>query len=243
MAESVAELKAQLAEYEEQLEQVTLLLREDPDNSEVKEMEEQLTELIALTKDMLRDALGGAQAQPELPVQPEAAAEFGELVRAHLQAAQTGASAEDGGEAAATGAAAEEVYVGVPAPQRVKAAAKTIEEHRALPKEPPKKLQILDTDDEATRAKKKKLLKQFKGRQRAAEKAEEASEMQNSWLSFKNGKGKKRKLGSMTNPKKDSIFKVPEGLGGRVGVVGSGKGMTDFAQPPQKFSRNDDPTE
>lgn len=35
-------------------------------------------------------------------------------------------------------------------------------------------------------------------------------------------------LGFFTGRKKDSIFKSPEEVSGKVGVVGSGQGMTDF---------------
>jgi survival-of-motor-neuron-related-splicing factor 30 len=40
--------------------------------------------------------------------------------------------------------------------------------------------------------------------------------------------------------KKESIFKVPEGLDARVGVVGSGKGMTENAKRGRhEFSADD----
>ncbi|KDD71207.1 hypothetical protein H632_c5560p0 [Helicosporidium sp. ATCC 50920] len=46
------------------------------------------------------------------------------------------------------------------------------------------------------------------------------------WKTFAAGKGSKKRTGFMTGHKKESIFKVPEG--GKVGVVGSGQGMTDY---------------
>jgi survival of motor neuron-related-splicing factor 30 len=51
-------------------------------------------------------------------------------------------------------------------------------------------------------------------------------EKQSSWQSFLKGKGTKKKAGFFTGHKKDSMFSVNEG--GKVGVVGSGKGMTDY---------------
>lgn len=40
---------------------------------------------------------------------------------------------------------------------------------------------------------------------------------------------------SHAGTRKESIFKVPEGVNAKVGVVGSGKGMTDY----QKRKRNE----
>lgn len=39
----------------------------------------------------------------------------------------------------------------------------------------------------------------------------------------------------MTSLKKESMFRVPEGVKAKVGVVGSGQGMTDY----QKRKRHD----
>jgi survival-of-motor-neuron-related-splicing factor 30 len=47
--------------------------------------------------------------------------------------------------------------------------------------------------------------------------------------------GSKKKAGFMTGYKKESMFKVPEGQKAKVGVVGSGQGMTDY----QKRKRHD----
>lgn len=199
-------------------------------------------------------------------------------------------------------------------------------------KQIPKKLLINEDDDEATKARKKKLLKQFKGKQRAvrchrvlnstphsvaavhvclaaadasitdpcalvlgemraadstlracrahyvlveyyasvlcntfalfssaqAELEAEAQQRAQSWQNFKKGKGAKKQArgphakplgsqidrptavsvallmlslcsgllqaGCFTNMKKESMFKVPDELGGKVGVIGSGKG-------------------
>ncbi len=47
------------------------------------------------------------------------------------------------------------------------------------------------------------------------------------WKSFVGGKGaKKKKAGFMTGRKKGSMFSVEGGSDAKVGVVGSGKGMT-----------------
>jgi survival-of-motor-neuron-related-splicing factor 30 len=132
-----------------------------------------------------------------------------------LPPASLRASARSGG--------AEEVYVGVPAPKRLKV------DERLPGRDAPKKLEVKDDDDERTRERKKKLLKSFKSKQRLAEADAEQTERAASWQAFRTGKGAaKAKPGFLTSTKKESIFKVPEG--GRVGVIGSGQGLTPAAE-------------
>ncbi len=113
--------------------------------------------------------------------------------------------------------AADEVYVGVPPPKRLK-----VDEN--VPKEIPKKLEIKDTDDERTRERKKKLVKALKSKQRLKEADEQQTERAQSWQAFRAGKAAKHKTGFLTKVNKPSMFAVPEG--GRVGVIGSGKAPT-----------------
>ncbi|GJP52713.1 hypothetical protein CLOM_g11803 [Closterium sp. NIES-68] len=68
--QSVDELRENLTTYKEQLEQVSELLIEDPDNDEYKEMASGLKEVIELTEDLLSAAQ--QQSQEEQP--PDAAA-------------------------------------------------------------------------------------------------------------------------------------------------------------------------
>jgi survival of motor neuron-related-splicing factor 30 len=58
----------------------------------------------------------------------------------------------------------------------------------------------------------------------------------NDWKAFMSGKGTKKKAGYMTGKKKESMFAVPDNLTGKVGVIGSGRGMTDA---PTKRTRLD----
>jgi len=128
---------------------------------------------------------------------------------------------------AAAAAAAREVYKGVPAPKRVRVDG---DADRFVRKELPKKLMIMYGDDEATRERKRRQIKAFKGKQRMAEMDAEQNAKKNSWQSFQAKAGGKKRTGFMTGKvgKKDSMFRVPEG--GRVGVVGSGQGVTDYSQ-------------
>ena len=111
---------------------------------------------------------------------------------------------------------ADAVYVGVPAPKRLR-----VDESFRLA-EIPKKLEILPTDDERTKEKKRTLVKTLKSKQRLAEAEAQQTERAQSWQAFRSGKAAKHKTGFLTNVKKaGSMWGVEEG--GRVGVTGSGK--------------------
>lgn len=94
--------------------------------------------------------------------------------------------------------------------------------------EMPKWLEIKETDDVKTMSKKRKLQKSFKSKARFAKMDLEQKQKADSWRAFVGGKASKKKAGFMTSLKRESMFKVPEG--GKVGVIGSGKGVTEYAK-------------
>jgi len=90
-------------------------------------------------------------------------------------------------------------------------------------------------DDERTRVKKSKILKSLKKKERFSKLDKQQSDKKSNWQTFLKGKGSKKKKGFITGRKKESIFKTSDG--GKVGVTGSGKGVTDFQQRKKhKFS-------
>ncbi|CAI5989614.1 unnamed protein product [Closterium sp. NIES-64] len=100
-------------------------------------------------------------------------------------------------------------------------------------KEIPLKLRIKPEDSEDVKVEKKRKIHAFKSKQRMEMLEVMTNKKQNTWQQFQT-KGIKRKAGFLTGRKKESIFKSPEDVGGKVGVVGSGQGMTDF----QKRDKN-----
>merc|ERR1719464_1821966 len=74
--------------------------------------------------------------------------------------------------------------------------------------------------------------RQLKKRHRRLLKEAEQDNRQNAWKRFKNKGEKVTKKGLKTTlfRRKKSIFAAPESLEGRVGVYGSGKGMTNFGE-------------
>mmetsp|Transcript_5201 Transcript_5201/g.7206 ORF Transcript_5201/g.7206 Transcript_5201/m.7206 type:complete len:376 (+) Transcript_5201:40-1167(+) len=91
----------------------------------------------------------------------------------------------------------------------------------------PDNLRVLPTDSHAEKMRKRQKVKAIKSKFRQKEKAEEASAKQKSWQSFMT-KGKRKKTGFMNAASRESIFKSPETVDGKVGVTGSDKKMTQY---------------
>ena len=88
-----------------------------------------------------------------------------------------------------------ETYRGVPAPKRLKVMG-DVTEFRA--RELPKKLAIDPGDDAATRERKRKQIKAFKGKERMREKDAEQNAKRSDWQSFQAKVGGKKKTGFMS---------------------------------------------
>lgn len=97
----------------------------------------------------------------------------------------------------------------------------------------PDALRLLPTDSEEEKARKRRKVKHLKGlwkqRTQGGEGGgEDEVEETRNWQAYLK-KSKRPKLG-MGALKKGSIFKSPDAVDGKVGVMGSGSGMTDNAQ-------------
>merc|ERR1711974_364865 len=100
----------------------------------------------------------------------------------------------------------------------------------------PESLVIQKADTEEVIETKKRKIMAIKKQQRVGRKEEEAQKQQSSWLKFHYNKASTRsKCGFMSGKPRDSIFKVPETLEGKVGVMNSGQEMTKFAEA-RKFT-------
>ena len=83
-----------------------------------------------------------------------------------------------------------------------------------------------DTPEEVL--KKKKKVKAIKAMNKQNEIDRERDAAKSSWQKFDSKAGKKRVKGFMQGHKQQSIFSVGDGVDAKVGVTGSGKGITDF---------------
>jgi hypothetical protein len=91
----------------------------------------------------------------------------------------------------------------------------------------PEHLRLLPTDDDEQRERKRKKVKKlklaFKGQVSEAERRQK----QNTWQSFQS-KGSKRSRGGAMKAPKQSMFASSDNVEAKVGVTGSGQGLTDF---------------
>lgn len=100
----------------------------------------------------------------------------------------------------------------------------------------PESLTILKTDTEEIKDSKKRRIQAIKKQQRTTRIEDTAIKKQAGWQKFFHNKAStKAKCGFLSGKPKESIFKVPETLEGKVGFMNSGAGMTEFAEP-RKFT-------
>lgn len=92
----------------------------------------------------------------------------------------------------------------------------------------PDTLRVLPNDSAEERAKKRKKLKHLKQKYKNNLIERDLQSKRGNWKNF-NAKSKLKKRGHfMIKKNSKSIFSTPSGFGSRVGVMNSGKGMTDF---------------
>ncbi|KAG5625766.1 hypothetical protein H5410_010984 [Solanum commersonii] len=84
------------------------------------------------------------------------------------------------------------------------------------------------TSKQLQKAAKKKKIHAFKSKVRIEQLEVAQNKRQNAWQQFQSTKGQTKKVGFFSGRKRESIFKSPEDPHGKVGVTGSGKGLTDF---------------
>ncbi|KAF5731798.1 survival of motor neuron-related-splicing factor 30 [Tripterygium wilfordii] len=92
----------------------------------------------------------------------------------------------------------------------------------------PAKLRIESDDPEEVKAAKRKKIHSFKSKMRMEQLEVTQNKRQNAWQQFQTTKGRAKKIGFFSGRKRESIFKSPEDPQGKVGVTGSGKGLTEF---------------
>ncbi|XP_020098915.1 survival of motor neuron-related-splicing factor 30 isoform X2 [Ananas comosus] len=92
----------------------------------------------------------------------------------------------------------------------------------------PAKLRIEPNDPDDLKAAKRKKIHAFKSKLRFEQLEVVQNKRQNAWQQFQTTKGKAKKVGFFSGRKRESIFKSPDDPKGKVGVTGSGKGLTEF---------------
>lgn len=103
----------------------------------------------------------------------------------------------------------------------------------------PAKLRIEADDTEDVKASKRKKIHAFKSKMRMEQLEVTQNKRQNAWQQFQSTKGKAKKIGFFSGRKRESIFKSPDDPQGKVGVTGSGKGLTEFQKREKHFHLKD----
>ncbi|KAL2939475.1 Survival of motor neuron-related-splicing factor 30 [Bienertia sinuspersici] len=279
---SIQELTSNISTYKEQLQQIKLLLASDPGNSEYKEMEKELEEVIALTEELLATAkqnenfitaISTSTSTADTPQKSsriaqhgmdsinmldhqdrfslgmkvqavwsedgewydamvEAYTPIGYLVRfegwgnkeevdpANVRPIED----EDSGVDALLKAEKEAEATKQALKRKIAQAGVGDFQSRSLPA----KLRINPEDPEDVKAAKRKKIHSFKSKVRMEQLEVSQNKRQNAWQQFQTTKGRAKKVGFFSGRKKESIFKSPDDPQGKVGVTGSGKGLTDF---------------
>eukprot|EP01128_Nolandella_sp_AFSM9_P002675 TRINITY_DN13055_c0_g1_i1.p1 TRINITY_DN13055_c0_g1~~TRINITY_DN13055_c0_g1_i1.p1 ORF type:complete len:309 (+),score=91.96 TRINITY_DN13055_c0_g1_i1:38-928(+) len=260
--QSVEELQKQLDEYTEQLEIVDAALKEDPESADFLSVKENLLDVLKVTKELLSLQEASAQAEKQKEkfedIQTVATAKgyfVGKEIEAKYKAdgkyykAKITSISEKGFGVTFDGygntdflpveeirekSAKEIVMVDTTVPGAAAQAKSTDrfvvdEEGKVII---PQFMQILPTDTEQVRSSKKRKIKNYKSEYRLQKSTQTLKRKKQSWADFQSG-GRKSKRARITKKKK-SIFASPDTIEGRVGVVGSGAGMTKFER--QKYT-------
>ncbi|GBG85997.1 hypothetical protein CBR_g40810 [Chara braunii] len=111
--------------------------------------------------------------------------------------------------------------------RKVEAAAAMVDD---MPRSLPAKLRIHPDDSEDVKAAKRRKQHAFKSKVRLERLEVTQNQRQNAWQQFQSARGKQRRVGFFTGRKKESIFKSPDDVKGKVGVTNSGHVMTEFAR-------------
>ncbi|KAH9937123.1 uncharacterized protein B0H18DRAFT_950085 [Fomitopsis serialis] len=230
--------KADLETYQVQLSQVEQALSSDPENTELTSLRDELKELIELTQ--------AALAQQEAASSSKA--ESSRKVAATSTARTLGAGDEclakysgDGqwypARITSLGGSADNrvysvMFKGYNSTELVNAS-----QLKPLPANHQSAGPSAGNKRKLSKKKKKKNEKKLESK---AAKAKEQSEKQQSWQKF--AKKSEKKGIHIAGVSGTSIFKTPDNPLGRVGVTGSGKGMTDAVPKiKHKFEAKDDP--
>ncbi|QCD79715.1 survival of motor neuron-related-splicing factor 30 [Vigna unguiculata] len=288
---SIEELASNLSLYKDQLHQVRQLLNDEPSNSEYVDMERELSEVIALTEELLATAkqneMSGSTAAPNAGTSPTLSihkenqmldsssdlqekfligtkvqavwSEDGEWYDATIEAYTPNGyyvSYDNWGnkeevdpanirpiQEGSVDALLEAERVAEATKQAIKrkiAQAASIDlQSRSLPA----KLRIEADDPEDVKASKRKKIHAFKSKMRMEQLEVTQNKRQNAWQQFQSTKGKAKKIGFFSGRKRESIFKSPDDPQGKVGVTGSGKGLTEFQKREKHFHLKDGTTE
>jgi survival of motor neuron-related-splicing factor 30 len=200
----------QLQEYESQLSEIEELLHDDPTDESLLKLKSDLVELIALTKNDISDMTHDRESIVETDSCGKDPLSSNLEVDNHPISQSTGKVDSE---------VASQDVKSLPTASNEEPARKKLKKLKDF--EIPPHLQILDTDTEQEKNKKRRTLKTLKSKHREKQKEYESTKKQTSWQNFAK---KGNKIGA------SSIFATQDGVHSKVGVVSGGSGMTEFQE-------------
>ncbi|TDL28730.1 hypothetical protein BD410DRAFT_834772 [Rickenella mellea] len=238
--------KNELETYQVQLSQVELALTSDPNNQELSSLRSELKELIELTKTAITngEAAASSKSQNARKSSTPGAAVTTWAAGDECLAKYSGDGAWYPARITSVGGSAENrvysvVFRGYDTTEQLKASMlKPLPPsfQNSIPGSSSTKRKKGAEEDAEKEDKKRRTDKKLKAREA---KAKEQNEKQASWQKF--AKKSEKKGIHIAGVAGTSIFKTPENPLGKVGVTGSGKGMTENApRPKNKFSSEEE---
>ncbi|KAI8367651.1 uncharacterized protein BYT42DRAFT_522487 [Radiomyces spectabilis] len=229
--------------YQFQLDQIEFALSKDPENEELKKLRTDLKELIALTQqfDIAQSSSKKDKKSPATPSTPTSASTSTPTTQTQSPVTSKSALASHqfavGQEVLAKWSGDGQFYRATitaigGADQVFSVVFRGYKESEVVKAED---VQLLEKDkkrpgifEDVVAPPKKKKAK--KDKPSGPKKVSEAEVKKNAWLNFasKSDKSKTKKKMAATPINKKSIFKTPDNPEGKVGVIGSGRGMTGF---------------
>ena len=198
----------QLQEYQSQLVDIEELLQDDPTDESLLKLKSDLLELIALSQE---DAAAATATTTTIS---------NDILTSTTEAKQSLSSATILNEFEQTDhgdVKDDEDQLDQSTQQLPKKKLKKLKDF-----EIPSHLQILDTDSEKEKTRKKRAVKLLKSKHREKQREYETTKKQQSWQNFHKKSGKKR------TSQPTSIFATQDGILSKVGVVSMGTGMTEL---------------
>ncbi|KAG5342397.1 Survival of motor neuron-related-splicing factor 30 [Termitomyces sp. T112] len=234
--------RADLETYQVQLSQVETALAVDPDNAELKSLANELNELIQLTKTALAQAEVASSSKSDRKTASSTPTQSWTAGDECLAKYSVDGSWYPARITFVGGSAENRVYSivfkGYNTTELVKAAEIKLLPPNYVNSNPltSNKRKLTKQEEEEREKKKKKNEKKLEVK---AQKAKEQMHKQATWQKF--AKKSEKKGVHIAGISGTSIFKTPDNPLGRVGVTGSGKGMTEVVLPGKhKFTPRED---
>lgn len=240
-----AQLREQLIEYQSQIKDLDEVLEDSPTDESVLALKRDLLELISLTEAEMKEE-ASVLSTKSAPIESALVADHGNSNNENdSNSSQENSTlitkvehiAEDSvADASSLVPTTAESKLDDNATTQLKKKKASSKSNNKLLKstfEAPPHLVVVDSDSATEKNRKRRALKALKTKWHFKKKEAEGAEKQKSWQSFMDKGTKKKRKGIVAGTSKSgegSIFRTEDGVNARVGVIGSGRSMTEYVK-------------